>query len=122
MNDLLKHLRIEEETCNREKKGKAPVNAHNVQVGGKGKGRFKSGGPTKKWNKGPQKKSFKRQGFPSGQGSSSSKRNGKCHVCGETGHYARECKLRKFGPPAAANAVDEIENLVASLSMEEMIC
>ena len=53
LDDLLKHLRIKEETRNREKNGKAPVNAHNVQARGKGKGRFKSGGPTKKWNQGP---------------------------------------------------------------------
>ena len=53
LDDLLKHLRIVEETRNREKKGKAPVSAHNVQVGGKGKGRLKFGGPSKKWNKGP---------------------------------------------------------------------
>ena len=54
LDDLLKHLRIDEETRNREKRGKALTNVHSVQVGGKGKGRFKSAGSTKKWNLGPQ--------------------------------------------------------------------
>ncbi|KAJ9561022.1 hypothetical protein OSB04_006182 [Centaurea solstitialis] len=118
LDDLLKHLRIEEETRNRDKKGKAQANVHSVQAGGKGKRKVKSAGPTKKWNLGPQKKSFKKHGQPMGLGSS--KRNGKCHVCGETGHYARECKQRKSGTPGVANAVTEIGDLVANLSMEEI--
>ena len=80
LDDLIKHLRIEEEARNRDKRAKTTVNVNSVQAGGKGKGKAKSGGPTKKWNLGPQKKSFKRQGQSSGQGSL--KRNGKCHVCG----------------------------------------
>ena len=40
--------------------------------------------------------------------------------CGETGHYAKECKLRKSGSSGAANAVAEIGDLVANLSMEEI--
>ncbi|KAJ9566573.1 hypothetical protein OSB04_002539 [Centaurea solstitialis] len=75
------------------RKAKAHANVHSVQASGKGKGKFKSVRPTKKWNLGPQKKAFKRHGQPLGQGNL--KRNGKCHVCGETGHYARECKQRK---------------------------
>ncbi|KAJ9552432.1 hypothetical protein OSB04_016477 [Centaurea solstitialis] len=42
------------------------------------------------------------------------KRTTKCHVCGETRHYVRECKERKFGPPVA-NVVVGIEKLVANL-------
>ncbi|KAJ9538888.1 LOW QUALITY PROTEIN: hypothetical protein OSB04_031621 [Centaurea solstitialis] len=118
LDDLLKHLSIEEETRNRDNRGKAPANIHSVQVGGKGKGRFKSAGPTKKWNPGPQKKPFKKQGQSSSQGNM--KRNGKCHVCRETGHYARECKMRKFGTSETISTVDEIENLVANLSPEEI--
>ncbi|KAJ9538566.1 hypothetical protein OSB04_031299 [Centaurea solstitialis] len=118
LDDLLKHLRIEEETRNRDRKGKAHANVHSMQAGGKGKGKFKSGGPTKKWNLGPQKKAFKRHRQPSGQGNL--KRNGKCHVCRETGHYARKCKQRKPRPSAAANAVGEIGKLLVNLTTDEI--
>ncbi|KVH95003.1 Zinc finger, CCHC-type, partial [Cynara cardunculus var. scolymus] len=71
-----------------------------------------------KWNLGPQKKSFKRFGSQSNQGQKF-KRVGRCHVCGETRHYARECKDRKSGPPAA-NSFEGIQHLVANLHMEEI--
>ncbi|KAI3734277.1 hypothetical protein L6452_13742 [Arctium lappa] len=115
LDDLIKHIRIEEEVRNQDKRGKVIMSANNVQAGGKGKG--KSSGPAKKWNLGPQKKNFKRLGQSTSQGP---KRTGKCHVCGETGHYARECMQRKSGPPAAANAVVDLEHLVANLSMDEI--
>ncbi|KAJ9551062.1 hypothetical protein OSB04_015107 [Centaurea solstitialis] len=118
LDDILKHLRIEEEARNRDKKSKNPMNVNSVQAGGKCKGKFKSGGPSKKWNLGPQKKAFKRQGQTSIK--RDFKRNGKCHVCGETGHYARECKQRKSGPPTTVNAVGEIGELVANLTMDEI--
>ncbi|KAJ9544770.1 hypothetical protein OSB04_024477 [Centaurea solstitialis] len=38
----------------------------------------------------------------------------------ETGHYVIECKLRKLGPSAAANAVAEIGDLAANLTMNEI--
>ncbi|KAJ9557199.1 hypothetical protein OSB04_011813 [Centaurea solstitialis] len=98
LDDMLKHLRIEEEARNRDKKSRNPVNVNSVQAGGKNKGKLNSGGPSKK--------------------------NGKCHVCGETGHYARECKQRKSGPSggpsAATNAVGDIGALVANLTMDEI--
>ncbi|KAJ9543865.1 LOW QUALITY PROTEIN: hypothetical protein OSB04_023572 [Centaurea solstitialis] len=90
LDDMFKHLRIVEEARNRDKKSKNPMN----------------------------KKAFKRQGQTSIK--RDFKRNGKCHVCGETGHYARECKQRKSGPPTTANAVGEIGELVANLSMDEI--
>ena len=40
------------------------------------------------------------------------------HVCGEIGHYARECKDRKSGP--MAHAVEEVANLVANVNLGEV--
>ncbi|KAJ9567146.1 hypothetical protein OSB04_003112 [Centaurea solstitialis] len=48
------------------------------------------------------------------------KRNEKCHVCGETWHYARECKMRKSKTSETTSAVVEIKDLVANLSLEEI--
>ncbi|XP_024990724.1 uncharacterized protein LOC112525010 [Cynara cardunculus var. scolymus] len=47
------------------------------------------------------------------------KRVGRCHVCGETRHYARECKDRK-STTSTANSVEGIQHLVANLHMEEI--
>ncbi|KAJ9545321.1 hypothetical protein OSB04_025028 [Centaurea solstitialis] len=108
LDDLLKHLRIEEETRNRDKRGKAPTNVHSVQVGGKGKEGLNMLDPLKSGTR----------------GQSSSQRNikriGNCHVCGETRHYAKECTMRKSGTSGTISAVDEIENLVTNLSLEEI--
>ncbi|KAJ9552894.1 hypothetical protein OSB04_016939 [Centaurea solstitialis] len=109
LDDILKHLRIEEEARNRDKKSKTPVNVNSVQAGGKGKGngiRVHRKRLSRDKVKHPLKRIYKR--------------NGKCHVYVEMGHYARECKLRKSGPPAAANAVGEIGELVANLTMDEI--
>ncbi|KAJ9557006.1 hypothetical protein OSB04_011620 [Centaurea solstitialis] len=62
-----------------------------------------------------QKESFKKPGNQKPKFNNKPKRTGPCHVCGETGHYARECKDRKSGP--VANVVDEVANLVANVEL-----
>ncbi|KAJ9547539.1 hypothetical protein OSB04_020082 [Centaurea solstitialis] len=88
LDDLLKHLRIEKETRNRDKRVK---------------------------NFGPKKQSFKKPGNQKPKFNNKPKKFGSCHVCGETGHYARECKDRKSGP--VANAVEEVANMVANMDL-----
>ncbi|KAJ9550709.1 hypothetical protein OSB04_014754 [Centaurea solstitialis] len=61
LDDMLKHLKIEEEARNRDKKSKTLMNVNDMQAGGKGKGKFKFGGHSKKWNLGPQRNALKRQ-------------------------------------------------------------
>lgn len=84
LDDLLKHLRIEEEVRAREKQGSVGSKVYHVQAGKKAC----RGGPQKP-KLGVNHERFKKV--------ASSKRTGKCHVCGDTGHYARECKERKSG-------------------------
>ncbi|KAJ9535808.1 hypothetical protein OSB04_un001040 [Centaurea solstitialis] len=102
---------FEEETRNRDKKGKTHANVHSVQADGKGKGKFKSAGPTRKWNLGPQKKAFKRHGQSSGSREFEKEWEVPC---------LRRDKARKSGLPATANAVGEIGELVPSLTMDEI--
>ncbi|KAJ9562187.1 LOW QUALITY PROTEIN: hypothetical protein OSB04_007347 [Centaurea solstitialis] len=95
------------------KKGKAQANVHSVQAGGKGKGKVKSAGPTKRWNLGPQKKSFKKHEQPMGQFKEE----------WEVPCLRRDtalCQRMKSGTPGVANAVTEIGDLMANMSMEEI--
>ncbi|KAK9049048.1 hypothetical protein SSX86_031984, partial [Deinandra increscens subsp. villosa] len=120
LDELLKHLRIEEETRNREKRGKVGTSVHHLAAGSSGGsggsgGSGQKGKSAQKWKKplGPKKQVFKK---PQQSNNQAKKRSGKCHVCGETGHYARECDQRKSAP-ASANAVAEITHLVANVDL-----
>ncbi|KAJ9561599.1 hypothetical protein OSB04_006759 [Centaurea solstitialis] len=114
LDDLMKHLRIEEETRIRDKRGKAISNVHHV-TGSSNQKNKQSWGQNKVKNFGPKKQSFKRSGNQKPKFNNKPKKSGPCHVCGETGHYARECKDRKSGP--VANAVEEVANLVANVNL-----
>ena len=85
MEKLQKHLRIEEETKDREKTESAGFSKANV-VAAKGKKKYDRMknhlGPRKEHNK------FKNSGGPKGT------KNG-CYVCGKPGHYARDCRQNK---------------------------
>nr|KAJ0204881.1 hypothetical protein LSAT_V11C500270260 [Lactuca sativa] len=114
LDDLMKHLHIEEETRTRDKHGKFGSSVHHVSAGGSGH-KTKFGGQNKR-NLGPKKQSFKK---PSHQNpNSKSKRVGLCHVCREIGHYARECKDHKLGPVALA--VEKVTNMVASVNLGDI--
>ncbi|XP_052625720.1 uncharacterized protein LOC128132793 [Lactuca sativa] len=85
LDDLMKHLRIKEETRIRDKKGKVGQSVHQVSAGSSShKGKY--GGQNKK-NFGPKKQKFKKPGHQNPN--SKPKRAGPCHVCGEIGHYAK---------------------------------
>nr|KAJ0202827.1 hypothetical protein LSAT_V11C500278000 [Lactuca sativa] len=114
LDDLMKHLRIEEETRIRDKKGKVGQSVHQVSAGSSSH-KGKSGGQNKK-NFGPKKQSFKKPGHQNPN--SKPKRVGPCHVCGEIGHYARECKDRKSVP--VAHAVEKVTDMVASVNLGEI--
>ena len=114
LDDLMKHLRIEEETRIRDKRGKVGKSVHQVSAGSSSH-KGKSGGQNKK-NFGPKKQSFKKSGHQNPN--SKPKRVGPCHVCGEIGHYARECKDRKSVP--VAHAVEKVTDMVASVNLGEI--
>nr|KAJ0201752.1 hypothetical protein LSAT_V11C600334860 [Lactuca sativa] len=114
LDDLMKHLRIEEETRIRDKRGKVGQSVHHVSAGSSShKGKY--GGQNKK-NFGPKKQSFKKSGHQNPN--SKPKMAGPCHVCGEIGHYARECKDRKSVP--VAHAVEKVTDMVASVNLREI--
>nr|KAJ0219232.1 hypothetical protein LSAT_V11C300107710 [Lactuca sativa] len=110
----MKHLRIEEETRIRDKRGKVRQSVHQVSAGSSSH-KGKSGGQNKK-NFGPKKQSFKKPGHQNPN--SKPKKAGPCHVCGEIGHYARECKDRKSVP--VAHAVEKVTDMVASVNLGEI--
>ena len=105
LEQLLKHLRIEEEAQKRDDKN---LNQEKSCVNHLEAGYSKKKGPGVKLSN----TKFKKPGQK--QNNNNPKRKGKCHVCGETGHYARECKQRK-SIPQDANMVEE--NLVAMVSV-----
>ncbi|KAI3815113.1 hypothetical protein L1987_14769 [Smallanthus sonchifolius] len=117
LDELLKHLRIEEETRNRDKRSKVGSSVNHVAAGGSGSGKKKFV-PNNKKHLAPKKKEFKK---PQQYQNHQPKKTGKCHVCGETGHYARECPHRKSGPSVGStNAVAEITNLVANVGLGDV--
>nr|KAJ0188051.1 hypothetical protein LSAT_V11C900477710 [Lactuca sativa] len=114
LDDLMKHLRIEEETRIRDKQGKVGQSVHQVSAGSSShKGKF--GGQNKK-NFGPKKQIFKKPGHQNPN--SKPKRVVPCHVSGEIGHYARECKDRKSVP--VTHAVENVTDMVASVNLGEI--
>nr|KAJ0185273.1 hypothetical protein LSAT_V11C900468360 [Lactuca sativa] len=114
LDDLMKLLRIEEETHIRDKRGKVGSSVHHVSTGGFCyKNKF--GGQNKR-NLGPKKQSCKK---PSHQNPSSRlKRAGPCHICREIRHYARECKDRKSG--LVAHTVKQVTDMVANVNLGEI--
>nr|KAJ0209478.1 hypothetical protein LSAT_V11C400170410 [Lactuca sativa] len=115
LDDLMKHLRIEDETHIRYKRGKVRSRVHHVSIGGSGhKTKY---GEQNKRNLGPKKQTFKK---PSHQNPNSKpKRVRPCYVYGEIGHYARECKDRKLGP--ITHTVEQVTNMVASVNLGEIL-
>ncbi|GJY68428.1 copia-like retrotransposon [Tanacetum coccineum] len=105
----LNHLHIEEEARNRDKRVNHGSTVHHVQVGNSSK-RGSRNGPTK-FNLGVNRDEFKKSG--------SSKRTGKCHVCGETDHYARECKMRKSKSDDVNVVNGEIADHVAHVHLDD---
>ncbi|KAJ0437059.1 putative RNA-directed DNA polymerase [Helianthus annuus] len=117
LDELLKHLRIEEETRNRDKRGKVGSSVNHVAGGSGQKGKGASS-KNKKFTA-PKKKEFKKSQHTNNH---QPKRSGKCHVCGETGHYARECSQRKSGSTVGSTSaidVEKVTNLVANVGLED---
>nr|GEV50735.1 copia-like retrotransposon [Tanacetum cinerariifolium] len=89
LDDLLKHLHIEEEARNRDKRVNHGSTIHHVQV--RNSSKRGSRNDTIKFNSEVNHDKFRMPELL--------KRTKKCHVCAETGHYARECKMRNVTSP-----------------------
>nr|KAJ0211140.1 hypothetical protein LSAT_V11C400163730 [Lactuca sativa] len=111
LDDLMKHLHIEEETRIRDNRSKIRSIFYHLSTGGYDH-KTKYGGHNKR-NLGPKKHSFKK---PSNQNpKSNSEIDEPCHVCGEIEHYVRECKDHKLGP--VARAIEQVTNLVTNVTL-----
>ncbi|KAK0570430.1 hypothetical protein LWI29_001000 [Acer saccharum] len=107
LEEIQKHLRIEEETRSRDKTIKefntGKVNAVNKPTNPRGnnqKGKF--GNNQKKGNYGNS------LGPTQDKGKFKNNKKGACFVCGKFGHYARDCRfIKKQNEEAKINATEE---------------
>ncbi|KAL5579843.1 hypothetical protein UlMin_012285 [Ulmus minor] len=101
LDEIKKHLRIEEESRSRDKfeetnfgPSRARVNV--VNKSNHYKSNNQKRGNCQKWNfLGPKKD----------QGKFKNNNKGDCFVCGKPGHFARDCKFRKKQNEAKVNAI-----------------
>ncbi|RVW24418.1 Retrovirus-related Pol polyprotein from transposon TNT 1-94 [Vitis vinifera] len=105
LEEIQKHLRIEEESRSRDKMVEESNGGTN-----KANAVSKANHPRGKNNK----RNFRNYMSPKKNQEQFKGKKGPCFVCGKPGHYARECRYRKDQKGAVVNAIDE--EIIATLS------
>ncbi|RVW91509.1 Retrovirus-related Pol polyprotein from transposon TNT 1-94 [Vitis vinifera] len=107
LEEIQKHLRIEEESRSRDKMVEESNGGTN-----KANAISKANHPRGKNNN--NKKNSGNYMSPKKNQEQFKGKKGPCFVCGKPGHYARECRFRKDQKGAVVNAIDE--EIIATLS------
>ena len=107
LEEIQKHLRIEEESRSRDKM----VEESN---GGTNKANAVSKANHPKGKNNNDKRNSGNYMSPKKNQEQFKGKKGPCFVCGKPGHYARECRFRKDQKGAVVNAIDE--EIIATLS------
>ncbi|RVW89177.1 Retrovirus-related Pol polyprotein from transposon TNT 1-94 [Vitis vinifera] len=107
LEEIQKHLRIEEESRSRDKMVEESNDGTN-----KANAISKANHPRGKNNN--NKKNSGNYMSPKKNQEQFKGKKGPCFVCGKPGHYARECRFRKDQKGAVVNAIDE--EIIATLS------
>ncbi|KAL5582208.1 hypothetical protein UlMin_014650 [Ulmus minor] len=110
LEEIQKHLRIEEESRSRDKYEETNFGPSRAKVNAVNKSNHYKSNNHKRGNS--QKRNF--LGPKKDQGKFKNNNKGDCFVCGKPGHFARDCRFRKKQNEVKVNAMED--EIIATVS------